>query len=120
MQHKNVADAFDLLLGEVAAALEAIREEGAQAFRRGDSRMVRTLTARAEAVGGFLADLRARQKEWKRLISVVRRRPDRRPNEWLGARAHRSGPIECRSCAPWSPWAARAAPETPSQGSTQR
>ena len=90
MQHKNVADAFDLLLGEVAAALEAIREEGAQAFRRGDSRMVRTLTARAEAVGGFLADLRARQKEWKRLISGPGRPPKTGPKTKRVARGTRT------------------------------
>ena len=29
MRHKNVADAFELLLGEVATALEAVREEEA-------------------------------------------------------------------------------------------
>lgn len=69
MRHKDVADAFELLLSEVTKALAAIREAGAQAFRRGDSATVRALTARAEAVKGFLADLRAKQKEWKRLIS---------------------------------------------------
>lgn len=69
MRHKDVADAFELLLGEVASALAAIREDGAQAFRQGDSAGVRALDARAEAVKGFLADLRAKQKEWKRLIS---------------------------------------------------
>jgi len=75
MRHKNVADAFDLLLSEVTAALAAIREEGAQAFRRGDSATVRALTARAEEVKGFLVDLRAKQKEWRRLISGPARPP---------------------------------------------
>lgn len=69
MRHKNVADAFELLLGEVAAALAAIREEGAQAFRRGDNRTVRALALQADAVQEFLDDLRAKHREWKRLVS---------------------------------------------------
>jgi len=74
MRHKNVADAFDLLLAEVATALAAIREEGAQALLRGDHATARSLLLRADAVKEFLADLRAKQKEWKRLISGPARR----------------------------------------------
>jgi len=81
----DVAYAFELLLSELTGVEKAVREAGAEAFRRGDTEAVDQLSAKAKAVTRLQDDLRAKQAEWRSLWGSPLDTP---PTE--GGTAHKS------------------------------
>jgi hypothetical protein len=73
MKNKDVTDAFELLLGELEIALHAVREEAAEALQDGRYVEAQARLTTAQRIEQFIADIRAKQREWKALGGSLRR-----------------------------------------------
>ncbi|MCX8035906.1 MAG: winged helix-turn-helix domain-containing protein [Candidatus Sumerlaeia bacterium] len=91
MEHPNVLDAFEMLLGEISEALRETHEEVATASREGRYAEATALLAEAQQIAVFLEELRGKQKEW---LSFGRRRS-------AGHRRNVVAPrLPCGECTP--------------------
>ncbi len=57
MPHRDVSEAFEILLGELETALSGVREEAAEASRQGNYKQAQTLLTQAQQVERFIADI---------------------------------------------------------------
>jgi hypothetical protein len=73
MKNTDVTDAFELLLGELEIALHAVREEAAEALQDGRYVEAQARLTTAQRIEQFIADIRAKQREWKALGGSLRR-----------------------------------------------
>ncbi|MCS6858967.1 MAG: winged helix-turn-helix domain-containing protein [Abditibacteriales bacterium] len=73
MAQRDVTDAFEMLLTELERFLQETREEAAEASRQGKYEWAQTLLTQAQQMEKFIADIRAKQQEWQRLIGKPRR-----------------------------------------------
>ncbi len=69
MNLKPVSDAFEIVLREIQATLEDIKDEAAAAMRSGDFQRARHLLGCAERVEAFRDEVHDFQKRWPRLFS---------------------------------------------------
>lgn len=70
--HGDVNEAFEILLSELDAALKDVRERAAAASRQGDYGRAQTLLTQAQQIEKFIADMRAKRREWQGLIGKSR------------------------------------------------
>lgn len=68
MAHKDVTEAFQILLSELDAVLKATREEAAEASRQGEYEQAQTLLTQAQQIEKFIADIHAKRQEWQHLM----------------------------------------------------
>lgn len=65
--------AFEILLSELDAALKDVRERAAAASRQGDYERAQTQLTQAQQIEKFIADMRAKRRQWQALIGTPRR-----------------------------------------------
>lgn len=73
MDPNEVGIAFEILLEEVESVVEALNEEGAEAFRRSDHAAAREIANRVQEVTAFRNRVKEMQKEWERLFGEFAR-----------------------------------------------
>ncbi len=73
MPHRDVSEAFEILLGELETALSGVREEAAEASRQGNYERAQRLLIQAQQMEKLIADIRAKQQEWQRMVGELRR-----------------------------------------------
>lgn len=73
MANSNVAEAFDILIGEIEAALQETREASAKATQQGNYDQAETQLQQAKQIEAFIADLREKQQAWQKLMGKPRR-----------------------------------------------
>lgn len=67
MEKNGVHVAFELLLKELESVADALHDQGAEAFRRGDLERVKQASAEAEQLAQFREKVKALQNEWATL-----------------------------------------------------
>lgn len=77
MKHQNVVQAFDLLLSELETALRVTRDQAAAASQDGRYVEAQTHLTTAQRIEQFIADIRAKQREWNALGASPRRQHKR-------------------------------------------
>ena len=71
MDRSEVEAAFDVLLEEIELAIEAIKDEGDQAFRSGQYQAARDLSEKGLQISTFRNKVRDLKQEWLRTFATV-------------------------------------------------
>ncbi len=74
MKYQNVADAFDIVITELEAALKEARGAAAAATEQGKYDEAQTLLNKARRIEKFLGEIRAKQREWTTIDGASRRK----------------------------------------------
>ncbi|MDZ7337126.1 MAG: winged helix-turn-helix domain-containing protein [candidate division KSB1 bacterium] len=72
MKHQNVTVAFNMLIAELETALKDTRQAAASATQQGSYDEAEARLDEARQIERFIADIRARQREWTALASKSR------------------------------------------------
>lgn len=67
MKHPNVTEAFGMLIGELETALKDTRQAAASAIQKGRYHEAQTRLDEARQIEKFIAEIRAKQREWTAL-----------------------------------------------------
>ncbi len=85
MDFKPVSDAFEILLREIQAALDDLKDEAAGVMRAGDFDRARHLIGCAQRVEGFRKEVEEMRERWPRLFEE-QKEPVRRKRKRRGTR----------------------------------
>ena len=78
MDRNEVEIAFEIVMEEIEAVANALNQEGAAAFQKGDYERARQVIEDATRIAGFRAKVKALQQEWQTGFPSARRKKAKR------------------------------------------